>query len=251
MNRYWNVISSYNKRFSVACLGALLLSLTLSACATDIHQEIVTTEQSNSIEQAVTNSTALTDREKTAFQSAMNRADLGNYQPYGKSVGRVITDEEAFDSAEAAEQAAAAAKQTALRKALDDGLTIRPDGVSVRRGGNDIGDTHFDEPYDDIDTFTFIVTNNGSKYVSSFDADASLANKGGDVLWHGTFENADGIAPHASDHFTVVASGHDGSIPSPDTVRVTADSDLVLESNVTRIDYSDGTSALRSDLDTP
>jgi hypothetical protein len=208
----------------------------LAGCAQDIHQRIVTTDNSSQIAKSVTNDSSLTDDDKTTFSRALNRE---GYQPYGKTVARIISDEHSYDAAEKTK----AAQQAALQHALDKDIEISLGSIQISKG---TGYGGVDEPYRDVDTFTFIVFNKGLKAINTMVAAVDVKNRAGDILFSGNLE-ADGLSPKAFKTVSVRVTQDYSTLPNPELVRNTDVSDAVAWSLVNEIFYSDGTKANRND----
>ena len=78
-------------------LVALALVSCVVGCAQDVRQDVFTTVNSQQVENDVKNSTTLSDADKAAFDSALQR--LG-YQPYGKTVAAIISDQRTYEQQE-------------------------------------------------------------------------------------------------------------------------------------------------------
>lgn len=231
---------------STAALGIALISV-FTGCSTDIHQRIVTTDNRQSLQDDVKNATDMSDDDKSEFDKALSRFD---YQPYGKSVLTIISDQRGYDVRQHAAELARAQAQAALKQALDHDIEIYPYSISVIKGHYGSGQYTVDVPSQDSDTFVFLVQNTSSKYVRDFEADARLTNKGDDVLFTGTLQDAGGIPPRGSKRISIEVNGTDfSSLPNPQTVRDTDPANAIVHYTVNRIDYVDGTRVDRRTLD--
>lgn len=231
-------------RFVLAVLVSALIAASLVACAQDVGGEVLTTDDRQQVQGDVTNSTSLSDAEKTEFSAALQRE---GYQPYGKTVSRIITQERAYESAQAAAQAERARSLASEEYALDRDIKISPAAITIEKGSLMGG---FDFPMNDVDTFTFDITNEGGKAIAYFSASATLENQGGDTLFDGTLENADGLSPGQTRQVSVRETFTGAHFPmvDPRLVRNTSIDDTVVQYSLDRIDFADGTRALRTDL---
>jgi hypothetical protein len=141
-----------------------------------------------------------------------------------------------------------AARVAAQRAALDNDIEIRPDAIDIRRGTLGQPPYTSDDPWNDVDTFTFYVSNNGRKAISYFNATADLENRAGDVIFSGTIEDADGLAAGHSEQISVRVSFPGTSAADPRLVRNTAVGDTVLHYTVQEIRYQDGSRVARSNF---
>lgn len=235
---------------ALAVLFNLSLVFILASCAVDIRQEVYTTDDGAQVRKDVLNSN-LSDEEKKSFDSEVGR---DGYQPFGKTVATILTDAEKDEAADRAAAAAAAEHAQALAaanadrtRALDNDLKIYPEGISVVKGGHDYGSMHIDAPFDDKDTFVFLVRNDGSKPISSFSADATLTNQGGETLFDGYLNDARSLGPGAEERLTVTTTPMDFSaVPHGELVRQANVDSAVVHYTVQRIEYGDGSTITRS-----
>jgi hypothetical protein len=75
-------------------LRILLIILALAACASNIDQLIVTAGNQQQVETELMKSASLSDSDKREFMLGVYRY---GYHPYGKSVGRIIADQRAYE----------------------------------------------------------------------------------------------------------------------------------------------------------
>lgn len=222
----------------------------LASCALDVRQEAYTTDKTVQIRSDVLNSD-LSDDEKRGFEREVVRE---GYQPYGKTVATILADAQRDDAADrraaaaAAEEARVAAAAAADRtRALDNDLKIYPTAISVVKGGHDFGSMHVDAPFEDKDTFAFLVRNNGSKTISAFSADATLTNEGGEVLYSGTLNDATELVPGGEDKLVIRTTPTDfAALPHPELVRRANLGDAIVHYTVQKIEYNDGSALTRS-----
>lgn len=225
----------------LAFLGCFIIAgaLALASCAQDIRQEAYTTDDSTQVRSDVLNSD-LSDDQKKSFNTEIMR---DGYQPYGKTVSTILEDAQRDEASDRA-AAAAVAERT---RALDNDLKIYPSSISVVKGGNDIGSSHFDDPLKDEDTFIFLVRNSGSREISGFSADATLTNEGGEVLYDGRLNDATILAPAGEEKLTITTTPMDfTALPHPDLVRQASINEAVVHYTVQKIEYSDGSTITRS-----
>jgi len=237
------------RHLSLSGLLSVASLLVLASCAQNVREEVYTTDDTAQIRSAVLNSD-LNDDQKRSFEHEVVR---DGYQPYGKTVATILADaqkDEAADqraAAAAAEQARAVAVAAADRtRALDSSLKIYPDAISVVKGGHDFGSMHVDAPYEDKDTFVFLIRNDGLKLIKSFLADATLTNQGGEVLYDGSLNDATPLTPGGEEKLTISTTPTDfASLPHPELVRQANISAAIVHYTVQTIEYSDGTTISR------
>lgn len=217
-------------RFAVVALCSVCIIAT--ACSSDIHQRIVTTDNRTSLESAVRNDPGISDLDKNAFASGVTRS---GYQPYGKTVAAIISDQRAYES-----------ERAAKLHALDSDIEIRPSAINVSRHES----YGISDPYEDSDDLQFAVKNNGKKTIASFEATAALTNEGGDRLYSGTIEDASPLSSQSTEIVSITVTGMQPYVDAR-LIRATAVGSTLVRYTVNKIQYVDGTSIDRSDLGEP
>ena len=224
----------------MACIVRLII-MTFSisvivACSPALMDSTVTTENARSISDMVKNNTSLSDVNKQEFASAMKRIWSNGYQAYGKTVQHIIEDQKQYEK-----------EQEAIAHSLNNDIVIYPLSVTVKKGKNIIGSSVFDAPYEDIDELSFLIRNNGKKSIQSFDADATLSNKGNGIIFTGGVSDAEIIYPGKS--IVVYIENKPNSLyDEGENARNTPVSQTIVSYKVTQITYTDGTKIDRSQL---
>jgi hypothetical protein len=231
-----NIVRSDDIRSPLRIVIPSLIALTilcLNACATEIHQRIVTTNDVSEVRSDVQNDPSISDADKNAFTRAIDRP---GYQPYGKTVAQIIGEEKKYDADVIAAEAALARIRMEQEQELSHDIVVRPKSVDVVMDG----EYGVYNPYNDSDTLSFEVKSRANKSISAFRADITLTNEGGDALYSGTLEDANGIQSGGTATVVVHVTGMtDGA--DPQLIRATPVADVVLNYTVQEIRYSDGT----------
>lgn len=184
---------------SKLCLMASgVLALALCTGCAGIKGTQVTSEELDQIAVRVHQSN-LNDQDKTAFDEIKVRADNGEYDVTGKTVGQLISDQEAYDADQKAqrEKAAALAAQVKQRHnnsvhALQRVLTVALVDKEFHSADIMNGD------YQDLITFELAFRNNGSKLIRAVKGTLGFKNLLGDMIYSAQFEHSIDVAPGQS-----------------------------------------------------
>ena len=141
----------------------------------------------------------LSDQDKTAFDEIKARADDGEYDVTGKTVGQLISDQEAYDADQKAQREKAAALAAQIKQRHDDSVHALQRTLTVAlvdKGYHDADVMNGD--YQDSITFELAFRNNGSKPIRAVKGTLDFKNLLGDMIYSANFEHSIDIAPGQS-----------------------------------------------------
>jgi hypothetical protein len=174
-------------------LAVVLLSVCVSCAgikgaqvtAEGLDQTAVQVHQSN-----------ISDQDKAAFDEVKARADNGEYDVTGKTVGQIISDQEAYDADQKAQRDKAAALAAQIKQRHDDSVRALESVLTVAlvdKGFHEADVMNGD--YQDQITFELAFRNNGSKSIRAVKGTLGFRNLLGDMIYSANFEHSVDIAP--------------------------------------------------------
>ena len=185
-----------SRRLVTALLAIVLLTF-LAGCA-GVKGTQVTSEGLDQTAVQVHQS-GLSDQDKTAFDEIKARADDGEYDVTGKTVGQLISDQEAYDADQKAQREKAAALAAQIKQRHDDSVHALQRTLTVAlvdKGYHDADVMNGD--YQDSITFELAFRNNGSKPIRAVKGTLDFKNLLGDMIYSANFEHSIDIAPGQS-----------------------------------------------------
>ena len=185
-----------SRRFVTALLAIVLLTF-LAGCA-GVKGTQVTSEGLDQTAVQVHQS-GLSDEDKAAFDEIKARADDGEYDVTGKTVGQLISDQEAYDADQKAQREKAAALAAQIKQRHDDSVHALQRTLTVAlvdKGYHDADVMNGD--YQDSITFELAFRNNGSKPIRAVKGTLDFKNLLGDMIYSANFEHSIDIAPGQS-----------------------------------------------------
>lgn len=159
----------------------------------------------------------LSDDEKHAFDEVKDRAQTGDYDVTGKTVGQLIGDQLAYDADQKAQAAKAAALAEQIRerheaqvRALKNALTI----AMVGKGFQPADWSNFE--YDSFITMEFALHNNSQKTIRAVKGTTIFRNSLGDQIYSTHLEYEQPIQPGHTDLYdgTLKYNEYDSSLSS-------------------------------------
>jgi hypothetical protein len=170
--------------FCVACSGVKGVQVTSEG----LDQTAVQVHQSN-----------LSDQDKTAFDEVKARADNGEYDVTGKTVGTLISDQEAYDADQKAQREKAATLAAQVKQRHDDSLRALQHVITVALVDKSyhVADV-MNGDYQDLITFELAFRNNGSKAIRAVKGTLGFKNLLGDIIYSANFEHSIDVAPGQS-----------------------------------------------------
>ena len=166
----------------------------LSGCS-GIKGSQVTTETLDQVAVQVHQSN-LSDADKSAFDEIKARADNGEYDVTGKTVGQLISDQEAYDADQQAQHDKAVALAAQIKQQHDASVRSLRDALTVAlisKGFHNADIMSGD--YQDAITFELAFRNNSNKAIRATKGTLDFRNLLGDSIYSAAFEPELSIAP--------------------------------------------------------
>lgn len=139
---------------------------------------------------------SLSDEDKSAFDEVKARADNGEYDVTGKTVGQIIADQEAYDADQKAQREKAEALAAQVQQRHDDSVRNLKKVLTVALVGKDFHSADYmNGEYQDEITFELAFKNNGLKSIRAIKGKLDFRNLLGDSIYSATFEHDISIGP--------------------------------------------------------
>lgn len=177
----------------IRCFVALPLALLVS-CA-GIKGEQLTAESLDQVAVAVHQS-SLSDHEKALFDEMKARADNGEYDVTGKSVGQAIADQGAYDADQQAQEQKQQALAAAARERHDKSIAAMRSVLVVALVQKSFHDADFENgEYQSTIQCEFAFRNTGAKTIKAVKGTADFDNLLGDRIYSTGIEQAITVPP--------------------------------------------------------